>query len=85
MTLRQHQASWDEGLADGMAGEPAKYLAGLDALTYASGYVKGKARRREIDAVNERSAGKVLLFWNKRKRWRPAIVHGPLARDGRGA
>jgi hypothetical protein len=64
--MRQHQASWDRGFADSMAGR--RYPAGIDALSYASGYLEGNARRREIDAVNKSSTGKALLFRDKRKR-----------------
>jgi hypothetical protein len=37
-------------------------------VSYAGGYVEGQEKRREIDAVNERSAGEILLFRDKRKR-----------------
>jgi hypothetical protein len=38
-----------------MAGKPVKYRAGMDALSYSTGYVQGQARRREINAVNSRT------------------------------
>jgi hypothetical protein len=57
----------DRGFADALARKPARYPGGIDALSYASGFVEGNARRREIEAANNTSAGKVLLFRDKRQ------------------
>ena len=40
--IRRHERSWNHGRADGMRGVPAKCPKGMDALSYASGYIEGK-------------------------------------------
>ena len=37
--------SWNKGRADAMSGAPSKCPKGLDALSYASGYIEGQAQR----------------------------------------
>jgi hypothetical protein len=43
--IRQDKLSWNKGRADAMRGAPSKCPKGLDALSYASGYIEGQARR----------------------------------------
>jgi hypothetical protein len=43
--IRQDKLSWNRGRADAMAGAPSKCPKGLDALSYASGYIEGEAQR----------------------------------------
>ena len=43
--IRQDKLSWNQGRADAMRGAPSKCPKGLDALSYASGYIEGEAQR----------------------------------------
>jgi hypothetical protein len=42
--IRQDVKSWNKGRADAICGLPSKCPKGLDALSYSSGYIEGKAQ-----------------------------------------
>jgi hypothetical protein len=66
--MRQHQPSWDRASRTAWPARCWQTRAAWKHCPNASGYIEGNARRREIDAVNGRSAGKILLFRDKRNR-----------------
>ena len=39
--------SWEEGYSDGLLGRPSQCTAGLDPLSYSSGYGQARACRKE--------------------------------------
>ena len=56
--IRQDKLSWNKGRADAMRGAPSKCPKGLDALSYASGYIEGEAQRakRPLRAISSPKA-----------------------------
>src|ERR1700722_12845389 len=56
--IRQDKLSWNQGRADAMRGAPSKCPKGLDALSYASGYIEGEAQRakRTLRAITSPKA-----------------------------
>jgi hypothetical protein len=41
--ISRDERTWNRGRADGMRGVPAKCPKGMNALSYANGYIAGKA------------------------------------------
>jgi hypothetical protein len=39
--------SWEEGYSDGLLGRPSQCTAGLDGVSYSSGYCQARACRKE--------------------------------------
>ena len=56
--VKQDIESWNWGFKDGLDGEPAHPAPerrGLDGLSYASGYIEGKAKREKSEHVFDAS------------------------------
>jgi hypothetical protein len=53
--IRQDKRSWDKGRLDAVHGRPHQCPDDCDALSYASGYIEGKAQRadRPLRVVSE--------------------------------
>lgn len=45
--------SWDAGFIDGEKGKPHNVPAGVDGLSYASGFIEGKAKRQKTLEVTK--------------------------------
>jgi hypothetical protein len=61
--VRQDKLSWSKGRADAIRGAPSKCPRGLDALSYASGYIEGQAQRakRPLRVITSPKASKEAL------------------------
>jgi hypothetical protein len=60
--ISQDERTWNRGRADGMRGVPAKCPKGMNALSYANGYIDGKAQRakyttRAVDTSEAKVSG----------------------------